>query len=100
MSQDPRSTSEISSRLVRAAAERAAPGLRAAGKARKIAEILPQIPTFSHAWRASLKLEVLIEFRVARELPAERGAWETRCDPSRAMPIAGSSLAAAFWSSV
>jgi hypothetical protein len=35
MSQDPRSTSEISSRLVRAAAERKAPGLKAAGKERK-----------------------------------------------------------------
>ena len=69
-------SSEISSRLVRAAAERAAPGLRAAGKERRIAEILSRIPTFSYAWRASPKLEVLIEFGVARKLPSERGAWE------------------------
>jgi hypothetical protein len=40
MNQDPRSASEISSMLVRAAAERAAPGLRAGGKTRKIGEIL------------------------------------------------------------
>ena|ERR1017187_1341283 len=76
MSQDPRSASEISSRLVRAAAERKAPGLKAAGKERKIAETLSRIPTFFHARRASPKLEVLIEFGVARKLPSERGAWE------------------------
>src|ERR1035441_1558728 len=76
MSQDPRSTCEISPRLVRAAAEREAPGLRAAGKKRKIGK------TFITIYQILSWLESIADARSPDRLWSCEGTTDRRAlDP-------------------